>query len=394
MYIMGKLRITCVLVIALGALATSKVLAMPMFARKTGMDCSFCHAPIPRLTQAGYEFRAAGFRYPSDIGQPEKNAYNVNDYFSTGVTTDLTWNHTKDKQAGTTATSTDFPYRELTAYPMTGSWEANWASLVELSFPPGEEAETENAYVKHTSGTAEQFVTVRAGVFHPFEGYGASDRPIGLSRPLFQTSKATGSPFKIWGFDQSGIEVGVTSKETRATFTLFNGLGPAGEPNQSGDTDNAKDIQIFANHMLGDEGAAASAYYYRGSAEVSGGRDKFHRVALYGNAPLGDKGLEALAGYGTGKDGLPGGSVKSRGFFLEVRQQLREKVYGTLRYDTFDPSTSASHNNANALTVGVNCRLGDHVYAVGECQHKTTQQGAGTADKVTDALRVELVAIL
>jgi hypothetical protein len=36
--------------------------AMPMFSRKLGVQCNFCHTTIPRLNEVGYKFRAAGFR--------------------------------------------------------------------------------------------------------------------------------------------------------------------------------------------------------------------------------------------------------------------------------------------------------------------------------------------
>jgi len=43
----------------------------------------------------------------------------------------------------------------------------------------------ENAYVRYVRGNENAFFTVRAGVFHPFEGFGASDRPLSNARTLF-----------------------------------------------------------------------------------------------------------------------------------------------------------------------------------------------------------------
>ena len=378
--------------------------AMPMFARKEGLSCNACHTPFPRLNKFGYEYRAAGFRLPDTIGQKEeKKTINVGDYLSARIKTDIQWARSDDEKAGTTTNMTDFEFKEVTFYPITGSFLGNWASEVELSFPPGEDVETENAYMKRTSLVGKQggFWTARLGVFHPFEGYGASDRPIGLARPLIQTTKPTGSPFKVWGFDQSGLELGYSQKDTRVTATVFNGLSPDDEPNQTKDTDNAKDLQIFVNQFLGKEkggiAPAISAYYYRGKAEVTGGNDLFDRWALYANVPLatGRKGsiLEILGGYAQGKDELPGGTFHNRGGFAELRMPLRPDLWGTVRYDAFDPRTSAVHNDINAVTAGVNWQMAEWVQLLGEYQHKTTQEGAGFGNKTDDRVTAEVVVI-
>ena len=44
--------------------------AIPMFARRYGVPCSTCHTSAPRLNETGYQFRAAGFRMPTEIGKP------------------------------------------------------------------------------------------------------------------------------------------------------------------------------------------------------------------------------------------------------------------------------------------------------------------------------------
>src|SRR6185295_16523698 len=44
--------------------------AIPMFARRYGVPCSTCHTSAPRLNETGYQFRASGFRMPTEIGKP------------------------------------------------------------------------------------------------------------------------------------------------------------------------------------------------------------------------------------------------------------------------------------------------------------------------------------
>ena len=43
------------------ALATKNLI--PAFARKYGVSCQLCHAPVPKLTPAGEKFAANGFEF-------------------------------------------------------------------------------------------------------------------------------------------------------------------------------------------------------------------------------------------------------------------------------------------------------------------------------------------
>src|SRR5262247_4632618 len=57
------------------------VFAMPLFARRLGVPCSTCHTSPPRLNETGYQFRAAGYRMPAEIGKSgEKKPFNFFDY--------------------------------------------------------------------------------------------------------------------------------------------------------------------------------------------------------------------------------------------------------------------------------------------------------------------------
>ena len=61
-----------VLVLAFAAGLVRPAWSMPNFARKYSMSCNGCHTTIPRLNQTGFDFRKAGFRMPSEIGQEAK----------------------------------------------------------------------------------------------------------------------------------------------------------------------------------------------------------------------------------------------------------------------------------------------------------------------------------
>src|SRR5262249_9358923 len=150
------------------------------------------------------------------------------------------------------------------------------------------------------------YVHARVGIFHPFEGYGATDRPNSVAMPLVESEPANlnqSTFFTPWGFDQAGLEVGYAYRGLSMTATMWSGLFAYEEggvlkvaPSQGGalskSTDsplrNAKDVQIFLNQMLGDD-VALSIYYYHGSLELpkdplapfvpeNAWRNSFHRV--------------------------------------------------------------------------------------------------------------------
>ena len=66
--------------------------------------------------------------------------------------------------------------------------------------------------LKVNLGNERRFFGIRAGIFHPFDGFGASDR---MLTAFFATS----------GFDQLGIEVDPDYGQTSVRAALLNGLG-------------------------------------------------------------------------------------------------------------------------------------------------------------------------
>jgi hypothetical protein len=170
-----------------------------MFARKLGVPCATCHTTIPRLNEVGYKFRAAGFRFPEQIGKEEEKKFELGDYFSARIQPRYDTQLTNQPNGAAVAnviggvvgprTQTNtFSFMETTLYPLTGSWGKYLGSLSELSFSPEDFFEVENAYIRFVKGSAKGFFIARGGIFHPWEGFGASDRPYSNARPLFQTS--------------------------------------------------------------------------------------------------------------------------------------------------------------------------------------------------------------
>lgn len=53
-------------VVFLTLLVASESFAMPMFAKRIGRDCSFCHVAFPKLNETGRIFKANGFRFAEE----------------------------------------------------------------------------------------------------------------------------------------------------------------------------------------------------------------------------------------------------------------------------------------------------------------------------------------
>src|SRR6266571_2533735 len=221
-------------------LACSNASAMPNFSRKLGVPCSTCHTTIPRLNQTGFKFRAAGFRMPEEIGKPEEKKFELGDFFAargqarydtvaTNQPNSATVANVIGGVAGSRTTTNVLSFMEFTAYPLTGSWGKYFSSLTELSFAPEDFMEVENAYVRFNYGNANKFLSIRGGVFHPWEGFGASDRPFSNARTLFQTNpissggRAVPYLYQPWGLDQTGVEFGGDIKRLSLRGAILSG---------------------------------------------------------------------------------------------------------------------------------------------------------------------------
>ncbi len=382
--------------------------AMPNFARKLNADCSMCHTAIPKLNKIGYEFRLAGYRLPSEIGKDEK-PFNLGDFFAARIQENWTYKKHKDVAPGKDTTSDQLEFFEFTLYPLTGSWGKNYASITEFSMAPDDVFEIENAFVRATFGDDRGWFQARLGVMHPWEGFGASDRPIGLSRPLIQKQKATGDPFILWNLDESALEVGyhVGTSGTSVSGRISNGVmwkadgsGNA-EPAQGGglvksESDNnlglnRKNYQLFVNQFITQD-AAVSLYYYSGTlpgldpnsipALAPNTLNSFTRTTIYANFWAVPSLVNLEAGYGEGKESLDDGTLspnagKSKGWFGEVDFHATPSLAAAFRYDEFDPSDKTSDDKITSETLAASYHITSGLQVLAEYQHKETEKTAG-----------------
>jgi hypothetical protein len=422
---MGATRVAAVVLVAsvVAMVVYGTAFNMPMFTRKYDLECGSCHLVIPKLTEMGMNFRAAGFRMPDDIGAEDKEVNNVSTQMSTRLQT--RYDAARTDNAGVKTDKSQFTFHEVTFYPLTGAFARNYSSLFELSIGPEEPVEIENAYVRGDWKAGQGFASARVGIFHPFEGFGASDRPLSLSRPLLQTTSANFNQktfFTPWGFDESGAEVGYTMNRTSIRATLFNGLTFDEEektvhPAQTGAGGNAfakdpsrpdfhnVDVQLFANQILNSNGGGVSLFYYKGALALPVDNDPvngyfqndFYRAAAYGSYPVVSR-LILLAGGQTGQDetytsaGGFGDKSTSQGAFGEADVDLSRNCWLAGRYDWFDPTDKKDDNEIQAITVALNKPFNNGLQFISEYQHRQTKQGT-TADKKDDSFQTRLIWI-
>jgi len=384
---------------------------MPMFARKYGVNCSTCHTTAPRLNETGYRFRAAGFRMPEEIGRTSEEPFDILDYFSARL--QVRTGATRTKVGPLTTTTHQTLVQALEFYPLTGSWGKYFSSNIKVTFAPvsSPAVAIENLYAKVNRGNEHQFFSARAGVFHPYDGYGASDSPATISRPLFQTTPANlnqSTFFLTWGLDSSGVEVGFDSGRNSVRATVFSGAvvgnqdgrfsvtaGPLAK-RSAGPTYSAPDFQVFVNHVLNPKGGGLSFQYYHGnlSLPVTGTanffRNNFDRAAVYASYPL-MKRLQVFGAYQYGRDQTVSRSTfSSAGTFVEAAVPIKGMTAAGVRYDWFDPARAKASNEISGVTAYVNAWFFSQLRIIGQYQHLTTKRDS-LPTQTDDAFQIRII---
>ena len=386
--------------------------SMPNFSRKYEKNCNLCHTQIPQLNKTGYEFRLAGYRMPDEIGKKEAD-FKMGDFFAARLQSTYTYKEHKDVNSAKDSTTSQLEFKEVTLYPLTGSFGEYFGGITELSMFSDDVFEIENAYVRGVYGDENGWFQARVGVMHPWEGWGASDRPIGISRPLFQKQKAAGSPFFLWNVDEMALEVGYyfAKTGTNVSARIGNGIlwkedgSGVAEPAQGGNLvkpttlpgSDQKSYEVVLNQMIGKE-SGFTAYYYTtkipvdtitGNPYATGAVGPYtlvqlERLALYANYYVLPKKLNLLVGYGSGNDTPDAvrSDVKSNGYFGEVDYFVTEgKLAVGGRYDIFDPSTSVDQNKLNAVSLFANWTPVKGLQLIGEYKTQETEKGAAGTNK-------------
>ena len=411
------------------------------FARRYGVSCSVCHSSVPQLNETGYRFRTAGYRMPDEIGNDAKWS-NWGDNAS--IRTQENYNVTSTKgNAASTPETNGFSNGGLEMYPLEGAFGKYVAANDEVDVSAGKTPTTNanpDITAKGTAGqvsmsnlnmlatfpiTADSFVTTRVGLISAFQGYGASDRGVGLVSPTFKPTPSQIQPggtksltFNGFASSGEGLELAYNWKGTHVSAQLVNGYNSFNGSTTQGEDNHLKDFGIFVNQMIGEN--AIAAYFYNGSSGYGsnaattvngiGGAesasspftanwyDNYMRGILYGTIKVlpQDK-LDVLVGVCDGYDhtfdlrtNSSSDQFHSMGGFvtLQTMQQIMEHQLTTaLSYGTDRASTSTAGNRVSDVTLSFAVPIENNKFGF-DLQTQRTQ-AVGTRDTTADIAEVQ-----
>jgi len=402
------------------------VFAMPMFARRLGVPCSTCHTSPPRLNETGYQFRAAGYRMPAEIGKGgEKKPFNFFDY--NGIRLQARYDATRARTGPDAPHSNNFNLFAAEFYTLYSPWGKYLSSSLKATIYPEKSYDTEDhvrveGNIKATVGNEKRFFEVRAGVPHPMEGFGASDVTISGTRPYLQEQAANFNQttfFTPWNFHQSGVTFGYYQGRTAVRALLLSGvrlhndkdaLEPFGRREPFTDDlplskHSGVDFQLFVNRILNFNGGAVTMYYYHGNMNIPivnpdgtfqpdiAFRNDFDRVAFYASYPVGKR-LTLFGGVQRGRDDIAtGGRFTSLGAYTEAAVPvINDLTSAGVRVDWFDPARNKSRNEVYGVTTYMNLWVREQFRFVAEYQRKERRQ-APLPNKKDHAFQLRLIFI-
>src|SRR5262245_7762494 len=423
---MRALQVFSVVVVGVVSYGTSKrAIAMPIFARKLGVSCSTCHTSPPRLNETGYEFRAAGYRMPAEIGKGDDKPFKFFDY--NGVRLQARYDATRSRTGRDAPHAHNFNLFAAEIYAFTGSWGKNLSSNLKATIYPEKSFDTEDhlrveGNLKLTVGNENRFFEVRAGVPHPIEGFGASDVGITNTRPYFQENPANFNQttvFTPWGFHQAGTTFGYYQGRTAIRALLLAGvrlhdtdheLEPFGRKEPFTDSmavskHNGVDVQFVVNRILHHNGGAATFYYYHGNVGLpiinadgtfepnKSFQNDFDRVAFYASYPVAKR-LTLLGGIQRGRDEIvTGGKFSSLGAYTEaVVPVINDITHAGVRVDWFDPARNKTRNELRGVTAYLNLWVLSQFRFVAEYQRRDLRREA-MPNKKDHAFQLRLIFI-
>lgn len=368
--------------------------AVPMFARMYSYNCSTCHAPgYGELNKFGYNFRAAGYRIPKDIGKVQNDGkFDFGNYSTARFSAGGTVKTSTQPSNAPIPDSGSFTLGGASLY-LGGGVSKNFFTYSEIGLGngtgifSGSAPSLSSAKLGYVTGNEDEFFTVRIGKFQS-DGYGGSDRgPVG-NPSISSLVRPTGT----------GLELGYTHQDTRVTLAFFNGIQngtTTGLVNSSGkpvtstsiqapasDTNNAKDIQIFVNQFIGDDGLAVNATFYNGfndsiaangtvntNTDADWAGQEYFNTALFLSVPIVNK-LEFKAGGELGQTnsgvfattGTTGPTTG--GFFGEATYEMDEMTPLVVRWDYTSTNLNSQYTDTQKFTLGALTPLaeGDQVY--------------------------------
>jgi hypothetical protein len=267
---------------------TRNALGIPMFARRYGVPCSTCHTSPPRLNETGYQFRAAGFRMPEEIGKISDRKNKLTDHI--GFRLQPRYDAQRSATGSQVTTKQTVNLFAAEGYLWYGPVSKYFSSNLKITVWPEESSETElterlEGTIRFNYGKPDHFIDLRAGVPHPLEGFGGSESYVVCNtKPFIQDLRTANfnqdTFFTPLGFHQEAIATGYHYKRTTVRGEILSGIRlkadnekfkPFGrkEPFSKALQQSNKggpDFRLYVNQILHHDGGNVSLYYYKGQS--------------------------------------------------------------------------------------------------------------------------------
>ncbi len=350
--------------LALGFLATD-VFAVPAFARRYDVQCSFCHQIFPKLNRAGERFKERGFRLENEE-KFEGSAWIRSAPLSGRI------EGTRNMPEGRDARN--IGYLKILSAGSLGGKLSYWVDDAWLR------ASGETTHIKPDNAWARVDLKplgklyAKAGRFELDLPFTQTRTPHLLPYPIYGAN--TGLESDTIGAYQEGLEIGGELGTTHLSAAVVKGRNNAGvvdlaESSGVGDPDKF-DANLFlrASRRLARSRFGAFAYIGRNdlvarlnATRVGVAKDTLFRIGVDGNVRVSKLHLYGLAMYGSNSNSVlslaqPTGTGESLGLaggFLSADYYLRDQLAITARVQTrsIDSPGTDPRNTLTSFLPGV-----------------------------------------
>jgi len=381
------------LALALVMLEPQTSRAIPAYARRYGVECNTCHAPMPpRLNNVGMIYRRAGLRLPDS---DESGKFTLKNVSATGIgdaasiSAEVDAHHFDATSVTPGDNRTSLQMGEVALIAGTAIGEYYSTQLVFLPRNDEGNPEFEAAEVQANYGPPDRQIYGRAGLTQTLLWQKANEGAITLTAPIVFDEGPVGAVGTFGGFPlgvkQTLLEVGGVQsalkngrlQSTMVSASVLNGVSQdpsSGEVGAAANhTTNGVDWMIQGAELLGDRNTL-SAFYYDGRTmfDVAGSlNDRFTRYGVMASAAR-DR-FELVGGIvgGTDKSDEPGfDSVNMFGGYAEANVEIRPHWIGVYRFDQADPNTDLGGDLRRAHTISTSAQVLDNMFFVLEYQQR------------------------
>ena len=275
----------------LAAPAQAVASEIPAFARKYGVSCSTCHAPVPRLNAFGEQFAANGFRLAK--GEPPRDTIDTGDPLlhlqrnvPLAVRFDAYMTSLSRRHRGQVIVDQQLPWVVKVLSGGNIAEDISYYAYFLVS-ERGEVAGLEDAYVQFTD-IGGSGVSVMAGQFQVSDPM--FKRELRLSYEDYQAYRVrVGDTRADLTYDRGLMALWSPRAGTDVALEVVNGTGlSAANADRQYDRDGFKNVALRVSQDAGPLRVGAFGYY--GREEAAGTRSRIRVLGPDASVPLGTMG--------------------------------------------------------------------------------------------------------